>query len=115
MVAKRRRAISVISSHANPYSKGLLNSKGSLNESGVLHFNVLFSRTLIAVSNVTYLKSRVVSMLFIRSGIFRQPIPSPRVIPRRAASFQGVCPKCGASGPRRESHQEALRAWNGRE
>jgi len=29
--------------------------------------------------------------------------------------FQGTCPKCGASGPIRESHQEALRAWNGRE
>jgi transcriptional regulator with XRE-family HTH domain len=28
---------------------------------------------------------------------------------------QGVCPKCGASGPVRESHREALRAWNGRE
>jgi transcriptional regulator with XRE-family HTH domain len=32
-----------------------------------------------------------------------------------AILFQGVCPKCGASGPVRESHQEALRAWNGRE
>jgi transcriptional regulator with XRE-family HTH domain len=32
-----------------------------------------------------------------------------------AASFQGVCPKCEATGPKRESHQEALRAWNGRE
>jgi hypothetical protein len=32
-----------------------------------------------------------------------------------AASFQGACPKCGATGPKRESHQEALRAWNGRE
>jgi transcriptional regulator with XRE-family HTH domain len=31
------------------------------------------------------------------------------------ASFQGVCPKCGASGPKRESRQAALRAWNGRE
>jgi len=30
-----------------------------------------------------------------------------------AASFQGACPKCGATGPTRESHQEALRAWNG--
>ena len=29
--------------------------------------------------------------------------------------FQGVCPKCGASGPARESQQEAIRAWNGRE
>src|SRR5258708_1317873 len=26
-----------------------------------------------------------------------------------AASFQGTCPKCGASGPKRECHQEALR------
>lgn len=24
--------------------------------------------------------------------------------------FQGVCPKCRATGPKRESHQEALRA-----
>jgi transcriptional regulator with XRE-family HTH domain len=32
-----------------------------------------------------------------------------------AKLFQGVCPKCGASGPIRESHQSALRAWNGRE
>jgi hypothetical protein len=30
-----------------------------------------------------------------------------------ATLFQGVCPKCGASGPKRGSHQEALRAWNG--
>jgi transcriptional regulator with XRE-family HTH domain len=29
--------------------------------------------------------------------------------------FQGTCPKCGATGPKREGHQEALRAWNGRE
>ena len=29
--------------------------------------------------------------------------------------FQGVCPKCGASGPARESQQGAIRAWNGRE
>ena len=32
-----------------------------------------------------------------------------------AGSFQGLCPKCGATGPKREGHQEALRAWNGRE
>jgi len=32
-----------------------------------------------------------------------------------AASFQGACPKCGATGPKRESDQQALRAWNGRE
>jgi transcriptional regulator with XRE-family HTH domain len=31
------------------------------------------------------------------------------------ASFHGSCPKCGATGPKREGHQEALRAWNGRE
>jgi transcriptional regulator with XRE-family HTH domain len=30
-------------------------------------------------------------------------------------SFQGACPKCGATGAKRGSHQEALRAWNGRE
>jgi transcriptional regulator with XRE-family HTH domain len=29
--------------------------------------------------------------------------------------FQGSCPKCPATGPMRESHQSALRAWNGRE
>ena len=27
--------------------------------------------------------------------------------------FQGVCPNCGAMGPKRESRDEALRAWNG--
>jgi transcriptional regulator with XRE-family HTH domain len=32
-----------------------------------------------------------------------------------ATSFQGVCPKRGATGPKRESYQAALRAWNGRE
>ena len=32
-----------------------------------------------------------------------------------SASFQGACPKCGASGPKRASEQLALRAWNGRE
>jgi transcriptional regulator with XRE-family HTH domain len=32
-----------------------------------------------------------------------------------AALFQGTCPKCGSAGPTRESHQGALRAWNGRE
>ena len=30
-------------------------------------------------------------------------------------SFQGACPKCDATGPKREGHQEALRAWNRRE
>src|SRR5260221_11185858 len=32
-----------------------------------------------------------------------------------AASFQGVGPQCGASGPKRGGHQEALRARHGRE
>jgi hypothetical protein len=32
----------------------------------------------------------------------------------REKPFQGLCPKCGATGPKRESHQEALRVWNGR-
>jgi hypothetical protein len=30
------------------------------------------------------------------------------------SGFQGVCPVCGATGPWRESHGEALRAWNGK-
>jgi hypothetical protein len=29
--------------------------------------------------------------------------------------FQGICPKCGASGPKRESEQLARRAWNWKE
>ena len=33
----------------------------------------------------------------------------------RRKRFQAVCPKCEASGPKKESHQQALRAWNGRE
>jgi transcriptional regulator with XRE-family HTH domain len=37
-------------------------------------------------------------------------------IPRlRAIWFQGAYPKRGATGLTRESHQEALRAWNGRD
>src|SRR5258708_11419422 len=32
-----------------------------------------------------------------------------------ATSFQGACPKSEATGPKRESHQEAAGAWNGRE
>jgi hypothetical protein len=31
------------------------------------------------------------------------------------SKFQGVCPKCGASGPERGSEQLARRAWNGRD
>jgi hypothetical protein len=38
-----------------------------------------------------------------------------KILKLGATSFQGVCPKCGATGPRRDGHQEALRAWNGRE
>jgi transcriptional regulator with XRE-family HTH domain len=38
-----------------------------------------------------------------------------RIQKLRATLFQGVCPKCGATGPTREGAQEALRAWNGRE
>jgi transcriptional regulator with XRE-family HTH domain len=38
-----------------------------------------------------------------------------KILKLNAASFQGTCPKCGATGPKREGHQEALRAWNGRE
>jgi len=33
-----------------------------------------------------------------------------KILKLGAASFQGVCSKCGATGPRREGHQEALRA-----
>ena len=35
-------------------------------------------------------------------------------IRRGARTFQGVCPNCGAAGPKRESYDEALRMWNGR-
>jgi len=28
--------------------------------------------------------------------------------------FQGVCPDCGSTGPKRESRDEALGAWNGK-
>jgi transcriptional regulator with XRE-family HTH domain len=38
-----------------------------------------------------------------------------KILKLRAALFQGTCPKCGATGPKRQSHQGALRAWNGRE
>lgn len=51
-------------------------------------------------------------------------IPKPRRCPfckvakgeiRKArGGFQGICPNCGATGPKGESHDEALRAWNGR-
>jgi hypothetical protein len=51
-------------------------------------------------------------------------IPKPRRCPfckqakgvtRRArGGLAGVCPNCHASGPKRETHEEALRAWNGK-
>lgn len=51
-------------------------------------------------------------------------IPKPRRCPfckqgkgeikKVRGGFQGVCPNCGATGPNRESHHEALKAWNGR-
>ena len=51
-------------------------------------------------------------------------IPRPRRCPfckktkgeirKVRGAFQGSCPTCGATGPRRESHDEALRAWNGK-
>ena len=51
-------------------------------------------------------------------------IPKPRRCPfckqakgeiRRArGGFLGVCPNCEASGPKRESYEEALLAWNGK-
>lgn len=28
--------------------------------------------------------------------------------------YQGVCPNCGATGPKREGYHEALKAWNGK-
>jgi hypothetical protein len=50
-------------------------------------------------------------------------IPKPRRCPfckqakgevrRVRGGFQGVCPNCGATGPKRESYGEALSAWNG--
>jgi hypothetical protein len=52
-------------------------------------------------------------------------IPKPRRCPfckqakgdirRSRGVFLGVCPNCDATGPKRESHDEAVRAWNGRE
>ena len=51
-------------------------------------------------------------------------IPKPRRCPfcksakgeirKIRGGFQGVCPNCGATGPKRESQDEALRAWNGK-
>src|ERR1700756_3914888 len=49
-------------------------------------------------------------------------IPKPRRCPfckkakgevrKVRGGFLGVCPNCGASGPKRESGDEALKAWN---
>ena len=51
-------------------------------------------------------------------------IPKPRRCPfckqaegeirKVKGTFQGVCPNCGATGPKRESPAEALSAWNGK-
>jgi hypothetical protein len=51
-------------------------------------------------------------------------IPKPRPCPfckqakgeilKARGGFLGVCPNCGATGPKRENHDEALRAWNGK-
>ncbi len=35
-------------------------------------------------------------------------------IRKARGGFLGICPTCGANGPKRESRDEALRAWNGR-
>jgi len=51
-------------------------------------------------------------------------IPKPRRCPfceqakgkisKARPMYQGVCPSCRATGPRRESSEEALAAWNGK-
>jgi hypothetical protein len=51
-------------------------------------------------------------------------IPRPRRCPfckeakgeirKVRGGFQGVCPNCGASGPRQRSYDDALNAWNGK-
>jgi hypothetical protein len=43
---------------------------------------------------------------------FKQAIGEIRKV---SGGFQGVCPKCGAMGPKRKRHDEALEAWNDRE
>ena len=32
----------------------------------------------------------------------------------RSGTFRGVCPNCGASGPKQDRYDDALQAWNGR-
>ena len=51
-------------------------------------------------------------------------IPKPRRCPfckeakgeirRKSGGFLGVRPNCGATGPRRDNQDDALRAWNGK-
>jgi len=51
-------------------------------------------------------------------------IPKPRRCPfckqakgeirKVRGGFQGVCPNCGATGPKREEHEAALLAWSGK-
>ena len=51
-------------------------------------------------------------------------IPKPRRCPfckqakgdirRSRGGFLGVCPNCDAAGPKRESYDDALQAWNGK-
>jgi hypothetical protein len=52
-------------------------------------------------------------------------IPKPRRCPfckkakgeirKVRGAFQGVCPSCRATGPKREGYDEALMAWNGKD
>jgi len=35
-------------------------------------------------------------------------------IRRSRGGFSGVCPNCASRGPKRESHDNALMAWNGK-
>jgi hypothetical protein len=51
-------------------------------------------------------------------------VPKPRRCPfckqakgeirRKRGGFLGVCPNCDASGPKQETYDHALQAWNGR-
>jgi hypothetical protein len=50
----------------------------------------------------------------------KRPRPCPfcrkarGTIQKARDGFQGVCPNCGAIGPKRETLDDALRAWNGK-